>query len=70
MTAFGGYVFVENTTDTIVLDGGSGNIVYTIPNFFGLQGSPLYLGGNYMLLGSNCYTVDTGTLVWKAPAGF
>jgi outer membrane protein assembly factor BamB len=76
MTAFGGYVFVANSTDTIALDGGTGNIVYTIPTagtviLLGLPaGAPEYLGGNYMLLGQNCYTVDTGTLVWTGPPGF
>ncbi len=67
MTAFGGYVFVQNATDTLALDGGTGNIVYAIPN---TTGAPMYLGGNYMFLGGNCYAVDTGTLVWKSPAGF
>ena len=76
ITAFGGYVFVVNSTDTIALDGGTGNIVYTIPTpgafiLEGInEGAPIYLGGNYMMLGPNCYTVDTGTFVWTAPAGF
>jgi outer membrane protein assembly factor BamB len=70
MTAFGGYVFVNNSTDTIALDGGTGNIVYAIFNPDSFFGAPMYLGGNYMMLGGNCYTVDTGTFVWAAPAGF
>lgn len=66
MTAFGGYVFIVNATHTIALDAGTGNIVYAIPN----RGSPQYIGGNYMVLNSQCYTVDTGTLIWTAPPGF
>lgn len=71
MCAFGGYVFITNASTGAVshllaLDGGTGNLVYAIP----YSGAPYYIGGNYMLLGSNCYTVDTGTLVWKGPAGF
>jgi len=67
ITAFGGYVFVQNATDLIALDGGTGNIVYTIPSPDGELGEPIYLGGNYMLLGPSCITVDTGTLVWTLP---
>jgi outer membrane protein assembly factor BamB len=70
MAAFGGYVFVVNKTDTIALDGGTGNIVYAIPNPGGFLGAPLYLGGNYMLIADDCYVVDTGTFVWAGPAGF
>ena len=66
ITAFGGYVFVVNATDTIALDGGTGNIVYAIPSTQPTE----YIGGNYMLVGTDAYTVDTGTLVWTAPAGF
>ena len=70
MTAFGGYVFVQNATDTIALDGATGNIVYVIPNPYGINGSPMYIGDNYMIVGGNGYTIDKGTLTWLAPAGF
>lgn len=66
MCAFGGYVFIMNKTHLLALDGGTGNIAYALP----YAGAPQYIGGNYMLIGSRCYTVDTGTPVWTAPAGF
>jgi outer membrane protein assembly factor BamB len=67
MQAFGGYVFVQNATDTIALDGATGNIVYAIPN---ILDTPVYIGGNYMILGYDAYTVDTGTQAWALPEGF
>lgn len=67
MSAFGGYVFVLNGTHTLALDGGTGNIVYAIPNALS---TPIYLGGNYMLIGNDAYKVDTGEPAWTAPDGF
>ncbi len=83
MTAFGGLVFVQNETDTIALNAATGSIVYTIPLPYTLlyggalsylntviATEPIDIGGGYMLVGSNAYSVATGTLTWTAPAGF
>lgn len=80
MTAFGGFVFVQNATHTIALNATTGNIVYTIslpytgtPYAFlnvAYNTEPQDIGNGYMLLGSDCYSVATGTLVWRGPPGF
>jgi outer membrane protein assembly factor BamB len=81
MSAFDGYVFVQNSTHTIALNAANGNLVYAIPLPYTGMGpyeaynliiasEPVDIGGGYMLISGNCYSTSTGQLVWRAPAGF
>ena len=59
MVAFNNLVFVANDTATIALDAFNGRIVYSIIGVGNVQ----KIGPNQMLMGSNCYAIDTGASV-------
>ena len=65
--AFNGMVFVEDALgSTYALDAATGKVVYTIA----ASGSIAKIDGTYMLIGSRCYRIADGSLVWTGPSGF
>jgi outer membrane protein assembly factor BamB len=75
--AFNGRIFLQDSPDyapdrttvisTYCLDAATGAILWKCP---GLSGSILKLDNTYMMVGSNCYRIADGSLVWKGPTGF
>jgi len=72
--AFNGLVFVHSPAGIYALDGATGKIAYTM---FGAGGNVVPASGTickvddtYMVIGSNCYKISDGTLVWNGPPGF
>ncbi|MCW4002702.1 MAG: PQQ-binding-like beta-propeller repeat protein [Candidatus Bathyarchaeota archaeon] len=74
--AFNGLVIVQTWgfiysgirigTQTIALDRSTGKIVWNIT----ASGNIAKLDNTYMLIGSNCYKIADGSLVWTGPSGF
>jgi outer membrane protein assembly factor BamB len=68
MVAFNGMVFVPDALgSTYALDAATGEIIYKLE---GASGSVAKLDNTYMLIGSNCYEISDGSLVWTGPSGF
>lgn len=73
LTAFNGMVFVEDSPpaggvpSVYALDATTGKVVY---KNVGASGDVAKLDNTYMLIGSNCYKISDGSLVWKGPSGF
>ncbi|MCW4019128.1 MAG: PQQ-binding-like beta-propeller repeat protein [Candidatus Bathyarchaeota archaeon] len=70
--AFSGMVFVQDSpptgvVSTYALNAATGDIVYKVE---GASGSVAKLDDTYMLIGSNCYEIADGSLVWQGPSGF
>ncbi len=66
--AFGGLVFAQVPyVATYAFDGGTGDLVW---NAMGASGSIIKIDDTYMAIGSRCYEIATGTLVWTGPPGF
>jgi outer membrane protein assembly factor BamB len=77
LVAFNGLIFVQTYSamilpgfalgsNTLALDAGTGNIVWNIT----ASGNMAKLDNTYMLIGSNCYKIADGSLVWTGPPGF
>ena len=66
--AFNGMVFVQDSLgSTYALDAATGNIVYKLAR---ASGAVAKIDGTYMLIGSKCYKIADGSLVWNGPSGF
>jgi outer membrane protein assembly factor BamB len=59
---FGGKVFVSNTSGTVALDPTTGADIYMIP---GVSGQTIKIDNTYMLIGTRCYRIADGSLVWS-----
>ncbi len=59
---FSGFVFVGNGSGTYALDPISGAVIYSIP---GASGTMIKLDNTYMLIGTKCYKISDGSLVWS-----
>ena len=66
--AFNGMVFVQDLLgSTYALDAATGDVVYKLE---GATGSVAKVDGTHMLIGSKCYKIADGSLVWTGPSGF
>ncbi len=66
--AFNGMIFVKDALgSTYALDAATGDIVYKLT---GTSGNVAKIDDTYMLIGSKCYKIADGSLVWTGPSGF
>jgi outer membrane protein assembly factor BamB len=66
--AFNGKVFVQDSIgSTYALNAATGDIIYKLAP---ATGSIAKLDSTYMLIGSKCYKIADGSLVWSGPSGF
>jgi outer membrane protein assembly factor BamB len=70
--AFSGMIFAQDSpptgaASTYALDAATGDIIYKIE---GASGTIAKIDATYMLIGTKCYKIADGSLVWTGPSGF